>query len=100
MLIGVLGGLALVGAVLLWVTDVITMPVFLGIVVVTAIVEFAAVIALQRRASRRQAQSHEQTTRGTTSTLDGDSPHTRYGYEPLDGRDPVVGHDPDGDTRR
>lgn len=83
--IAVINGFVLAVTILLWAMDVLPPTGMVAILAVLMLVEVVVIVMLQRRASRRQARAHELSARSDTSTLDDDSPHARYGYDPTDG---------------
>ena len=83
--VAIINGFVLAVTILLWAMDVLPPTGMVAILAVLMLVEVVVIVMLQRRASRRQARAHELSARSDASTLDDDSPHARYGYDPTDG---------------
>lgn len=82
LVIALVFGTLLVATVVLWVLDVVSVGVFIGVVAVLAAAQFVVVLRIMRSARRRATGADR--TPGGTSTIGQDSPSARYGYDPTD----------------
>jgi Flp pilus assembly protein TadB len=74
----VISGVVISLTVLLWVLDLITMPVFLGVVVVVCVAELAVFFVLLRRHAERARRSDEGAPAVRDPALD------EVGYDPME----------------
>lgn len=86
--VALIGGLALFTVTLLWIAEVITLPVFVGGLVVVALLEGTAIGLVVRR--MRQAGPSADPGTGPDTT----GPYRDLGYDPMDGL-PSTGRSPE-----